>query len=70
MTDKKPETLPEMMNFLRDMRTNLEKVIADSVRNFEETSGLTVEDVELIRNMASTGEPKSRVATVKITMRL
>ncbi len=62
-------SLPDMMNELRRLKGDLEKLITDTTRNFEETTGLTVEDIELIRNMEM-GKESTRVAGVKITMRL
>ena len=63
-------TLPDMMNQLRELKHALEVIIADTVRKFEETTGLTVEGIELIRKIESGADTKTRVAGVKLTMRL
>lgn len=74
MTKNKDNDLPAMMDILRKLRGDLERVCADALRTFEETTGLTVEDIELIRNMNVSSQVLSddltRIATVKITMRL
>ena len=74
MNKNKDSDLPAMMDMLRKLKGDLEKVCADALRHFEEVTGLTVEDIELIRNMNVSSQALSddmtRIATVKITMRL
>ncbi len=73
MSKDEPDTLPKMMDELRKLQRQLEKLMADAVTNFEEASGLTVEDVKLIRVIDSTigsSNSLSRVGSVKLTIRL
>ncbi len=64
------DTIPDMMNTLRGLKHDLEKVLADAVAKYEEATGLHVEDVELIRTMNVDARGGSRVASIQLTVRL
>lgn len=77
MGKEEKDPLPAMMDTLRGLRGDLEKVCADALRDFERNTGLTVQDIELIRAMATDntdprdlGSERTRIAAVRITMRL
>ena len=65
-----PDTLPGMMAELRKLLRQLEELLANSVAQYEETTGLRVEDVELIRTMEVGESSGTRIRAVKLTVRL
>ena len=70
MSKEEPSNITDMMDLLRDLRTTLEKIIAQSIRDFENNTGLMVEDIELIRQVTMEGKTGTRITAVKIEMRL
>ncbi len=73
MDNDNPDTLPGMMKELRKLTRELEKLLAKNLRLFEDTTGLTVDGIELIHR--STAEISNerltmRIATVKLDVRL
>ncbi len=73
MDDDTQPTLPDMMHELRKLTRQLEKAFADNIRSFEDTTGLTVDGIELIHtvNTEMGKEPSiMRIASVKLDVRL
>lgn len=63
--------LTELMLALKVTKRELEKLILRSLKAFEENTGLTIHDVELVRVMdpkSSRGSPK--LGSIKIDLRL
>ena len=75
MSEKQPESIPDVMEMMRGLRSQLENAVVELFQGFEECSGLIVKDVEIIRRMdlgkpSSKVEDATRIATVKITVRI
>lgn len=75
MSEKQAESVPEFMNLMRGLKGQMEKAVVDLFQIFEESSGLKVERVEIVRRMdlgkpSSRAEDATRIACVKITVRL
>ena len=55
---------------IRQKRTFMEKTIFEAIKGFEDATGLTVEDVELVRAFGALGNMRESIRAVDTTIRL
>ena len=70
MSIENPENLTEVMDKIRALRTELQRIITKSIRDFESTTGLVIDDIELHRVISMDSRISTKVTGVTISMRL
>ncbi len=73
MSDEVDPTLPIMMDQMRDLVSQLESMLAETFRKFEDTTGLVIEDIELIHGVnaeLSDKRPIIRLSGIKVKVGL
>lgn len=70
MSKENPENLTEIMDKIRGLRDTLQKVITETIQNFEAATGLMIDDIELHRVVSIDSRVGTKVTGVTISMRL